>query len=63
MNALKRIGIEIKILTLNKLLTRLPVLLAQITAETNSYKLKTTKLDKYYIFCINRIKSPKKKLQ
>ena len=31
---------ELKILTPNKLLTRLPVLLAQIKAESNSYKLK-----------------------
>ena len=30
----------LKILTTNKLLTRLPVLLAQIKAENNSYKLK-----------------------
>ena len=31
---------RIKILTLNKVLTRLPVLLAQIRAGNNSYKLK-----------------------
>ena len=33
-------GKELKILTPNKLLTRLPVLSAQIKAENNSYKLK-----------------------
>ena len=33
-------GNGIKILTLNKVLTRLPVLLAQIKAGNNSYKLK-----------------------
>ena len=33
-------GKGLKILTPNKLLTRLPVLLAQIKARNNSYKLK-----------------------
>ena len=33
-------GIGLKILTPNKLLTRLPILLAQIKAGNNSYKLK-----------------------
>ena len=42
----------LKILTTNKLWTRLLVLLAQIKAGDNWYKLKT-KLNKYYIFCIN----------
>ena len=32
--------IGLKVLTPNKLLTRFPVLLAQIEAETNSYNLK-----------------------
>ena len=32
----------LKILTSNKLLTRLPILLAQIKAGNNSYKLKMT---------------------
>ena len=36
----KKIGTGIKILTLNKLLTRLPVLLAQIKGGNNSYRLK-----------------------
>ena len=40
-----------KTLTPNKLLIRLPVFLAQIKAGNNS--------DKYYIFCISIIKSPK----
>ena len=35
-----RKGKVIKILTPNKLLTRRPILLAQIKAENNSYKLK-----------------------
>ena len=50
-------GTEIKILTPNKLLTRLPVLLAQIKAGNNWYW--TMKAGKYYTFCINIIKSPK----
>ena len=50
-------GKGLKILIPNKLLTRLPVLLEQTNAGNNSYKLK--KLNKYYIFCINRINSPK----
>ena len=33
-------GKELKILTPNKLLTRLPILLAQVKAGNNSYKLK-----------------------
>ena len=33
-------GKRLKILTPDKLLTRLPILLAQIKAENNSYKLK-----------------------
>ena len=33
-------GTEIKIITPNKLLTRLSVILTQIKAENNSYKLK-----------------------
>ena len=33
-------GKALKILTPNKLLTRLPILLAQIKAENNSYELK-----------------------
>ena len=33
-------GKGLKILTPNKLLTRLPILLAQIKARNNSYKLK-----------------------
>ena len=41
----KKTKIRIEILTLNKLFTRLLVLLEQITAENNSCKLKI-KLDK-----------------
>ena len=41
----------------SKLLTRIPVLLAQIKAGNNSYKLKM-KSDKYHMFYINTIKSP-----
>ena len=48
-------GNKIKILTLNKLLTRLSVLLAKMKAWNNSYKLKNK--IKYYIFCISIIKS------
>ena len=35
-------GKGLKILTPNKLLTRLPILLTQIKAGNNSYKLKST---------------------
>ena len=47
-----------KILTPNKLLTRLPVLLAPIKAGNNSYKQKTNS-DKQCIYFINTIKSQK----
>ena len=47
-------GKGLRILTQNKLLTRLPILLTQIKAGDNSDKLKT-KLDKYYIFYISKI--------
>ena len=63
MNALKRIGIGIKILTLNKLLTRLPVLLAQITTETNPYKLKNNKIRQILYLLYQQNKITKKKLQ
>ena len=53
-----REGKRIKILTPNKLLTRLPILLAQIKAENNSYKLKNEIRQILYL-CINTIKSPK----
>ena len=49
-------GKGLKILTQNKLLTRLHVLLAQVKAGNNSYKLKSEKLDKHYIFFISIIK-------
>ena len=52
-------GKRLNILTQSKLLTRPLMLLAQIKARKNSYKFKN-KLDKYYIFCINTKKSPKK---
>ena len=52
-------GKRLKILTPNKLLTRLSVLLAQIKAGSNSYKLKTEIRHKYYIFCVNTIKLSK----
>ena len=48
----------LKILTPNKLLTRLPIILAQIKIGNNSNNLKT-KSDKFYVFCINTIKAPK----
>ena len=55
---------RLKTSTPNRLLTRLPVLLAQIKAGNNSHKLKKNKnkktTDKYCIFYINTIKSPKK---
>ena len=53
-----REGKAIKILTPNKLLTRLSILLEQIKAGDNSYKLKM-KSDKYCIFCISILKSPR----
>ena len=51
-----------KILTPNKLLTRLPILLAQIKARNNSYKLKNeiTQI-LYYLYHHNKI--TKKSLQ
>ena len=51
--------IQLHFLTPNKLLIRLPMLLAQIKTRNNSYKLKT-KSKNYYIFCISIIKSLKK---
>ena len=56
---------RLKTSTPNRLLTRLPVLLAQIKAGNNSHKLKKKNknkkaTDKYCIFYINKIKSPKK---
>ena len=45
----------LKILTPNKLLIRLPMLLAQIKAGNNSYKFKK-KSDQYHIFFIKLIK-------
>ena len=53
-----REGKVLKILTPNKPLTSLSVLLAQIKAKNNSCKLKTNS-DKYCIFCIDTVKSPK----
>ena len=49
---------ELKILTTNKLLTRLSVLLAQIKTGYNSNKLKN-KIRQIVYFCINIIKSQK----
>ena len=54
-----REGKGLKILTPNKLLTRIPVLLGQIKTGNNSYKLKN-KIKQYCIFCIRIIKSQKK---
>ena len=51
--------IQLHFLIPNKLLIRLPMLLAQIKTRNNSYKLKT-KSKNYYIFCISIIKSLKK---
>ena len=48
----------LKILTTNKLLTRLSVLLAQIKTGYNSNKLKN-KISQIVYFCINIIKSQK----
>ena len=48
----------LKISTPNKLLNRLPILLAQIKAGNNPYKLKN-EIRQCYIFCISIIKSPK----
>ena len=55
-------GKGLKILTPNKLLTRLPILLAQIKARNNSYKLKNeiTQI-LYYLYHHNKI--TKKSLQ
>ena len=47
-----------KILTPNKLLTRLSILLEQIKAE-KIHRNKKIKSNKYYIFCISIIKSQK----
>ena len=48
----KKTGTGLKISTPNKIFTRHPTLLAQVTAGSNS--------GKYYIFCMSIIKSPKK---
>ena len=48
----------LKILTPNKLLTRLIILLPQIKAGNNWWKLKN-EIRKYNIFCISIIKLPK----
>ena len=53
-------GKGLKVLTSKKLLTRIPILLAQIKAVNNSYKFKKMKSGKYYIFCIIAIKPLKK---
>ena len=50
----------IKVLTPSKLLTRLPILLAQAKAGSSSYKLKKMKSDKYCLICISTIKSLKR---
>ena len=42
-------GKGLKIFTLNKLLTKLPILLAQIKAENNSYKLKNEIIQMLYL--------------
>ena len=57
----KNEGTGLKFLTPDKLLTRLPILLAQIKAGNNSNKLKNES-DKYCIFGISIIESPKKSL-
>ena len=44
---------KLKILTLNKILTRLPILLAQVKAGNNSYKLKNEiRQILYYVYTI-----------
>ena len=45
-------GKGLTILTQNKLLTRLQILLAQIKAGNNSYKLKNEIRQKLYLLCI-----------
>ena len=53
----KQTGTGLKILTPNKLLSRLPILLGQVKAEKNSKKLKNEiKANTIKIFCINTIK-------
>ena len=52
-------GKGLKILTPNKLLTRLPILLAQIKARNNSYKLKNEIRQILYLR-ISKTKSLKK---
>ena len=49
-------GIELKTLLPNKLLTRLPILLLQIQAQKNSFKIK----NEVRLLCVSIIKSPKK---
>ena len=56
---IKITGTGLEILTPNKLLTRLLILLAQIKAGNNSYNVQM-KSDKHCIFCINAIASLKK---
>ena len=52
-------GEGLKMLTPNKQLTRLSILLAQVKATNNSNNLKL-KLGKYYIFRISIAKSPER---
>ena len=48
-----REGKRIKVLTRSKLLTRLPILLAQIKAGNNSNKLKTEIRQILYLLCLH----------
>ena len=48
-------GKGLKILTSNKLLSRLPILLAQIKAGNNSYKLKSGIRIIYFLYQHNKI--------
>ena len=59
LNPWNKTGTGIKILTPNKLLTRLPLLLAQTKTWNNSYLKVETKSGKYCIFCMYIIRSPK----
>ena len=52
LNPWNKTGTGIKILTPNKLLTRLPLLLAQTKTWNNSYLKVETKSGKYCIFCM-----------
>ena len=56
LNSENQLGLGLKILIPNQMLSRLPITLAQLKAQNNSEKLN---LDKYCIFCADQKKLTK----